>query len=69
MTVYYLQSTALRISSIKTILALEYTARASATRAFCPPERVIPFSPISVKSPSSKINKSLSKAHAVNVAR
>ena len=29
-----------------------YTARASATRAFCPPDKLMPRSPISVRSPA-----------------
>ena len=36
-------------------------ALASANRAFCPPDKVMPFSPIIVWSPSDSISKSLSK--------
>mmetsp|Transcript_93416 Transcript_93416/g.250205 ORF Transcript_93416/g.250205 Transcript_93416/m.250205 type:complete len:222 (-) Transcript_93416:1444-2109(-) len=43
--------------------AWEYTARARATRAFCPPDRVTPFSPISVPSPPGSCSKSAVRAH------
>ena len=54
-----LGSTALKGSSNKMILALEYTARARLIRAFCPPEMFIPLSPMSVSAPFPRIFKSL----------
>ena len=42
---------------------LEYTARASVTRAFWPPLSVTPFSPTSVSSPASNKSKSRLSAH------
>mmetsp|Transcript_38462 Transcript_38462/g.115338 ORF Transcript_38462/g.115338 Transcript_38462/m.115338 type:complete len:97 (-) Transcript_38462:2456-2746(-) len=56
-------STALRGSSNRYRSASLYTTRAMATRAFCPPLSVIPFSPISVISPSGNSRRSCSNAH------
>mmetsp|Transcript_41831 Transcript_41831/g.119642 ORF Transcript_41831/g.119642 Transcript_41831/m.119642 type:complete len:105 (+) Transcript_41831:121-435(+) len=51
--------------SSKTMMsALLYAARAMATRCFCPPEIVIPRSPISVKSPAVNCLMSSSNEHA-----
>ncbi len=51
-------STALSGSSNNTRSASAYTARASATRAFCPPDKLTPCCPISVRSPSAHCRKS-----------
>lgn len=40
--------------TMMTTLADEYSARAMAIRFFCPPDKLIPFVPISVRSPSGK---------------
>mmetsp|Transcript_2783 Transcript_2783/g.8980 ORF Transcript_2783/g.8980 Transcript_2783/m.8980 type:complete len:96 (+) Transcript_2783:61-348(+) len=45
-------STADSGSSNKQMSALAYTSRAKATRAFCPPDRLMPRSPMMVRSPS-----------------
>ena len=45
-----------------------YAARAMATRCFCPPDSVIPRSPISVASPSGSADKSTSSWHALTTA-
>mmetsp|Transcript_15391 Transcript_15391/g.31232 ORF Transcript_15391/g.31232 Transcript_15391/m.31232 type:complete len:234 (-) Transcript_15391:2025-2726(-) len=57
-------STADKTSSSKYTSASLYTARASATLCFCPPLRLMPFSPISVKSPPGSWRMSASRAHA-----
>mmetsp|Transcript_62188 Transcript_62188/g.85478 ORF Transcript_62188/g.85478 Transcript_62188/m.85478 type:complete len:174 (-) Transcript_62188:355-876(-) len=48
--------------------ASAYTARAIATRCFCPPDRLMPFSPISVWSPAGRILRSSSRAQASRIA-
>mmetsp|Transcript_64218 Transcript_64218/g.129084 ORF Transcript_64218/g.129084 Transcript_64218/m.129084 type:complete len:99 (-) Transcript_64218:89-385(-) len=58
------ESTALKQSSNRYTSASAYTARAMATRCFCPPDRLMPFSPISVWSPSGSCCKSDVSAHA-----
>ena len=45
----------LKISSRIRIPALEYMARANDTRHRCPPDKLIPLAPMSVKSPSGSI--------------
>mmetsp|Transcript_9368 Transcript_9368/g.17261 ORF Transcript_9368/g.17261 Transcript_9368/m.17261 type:complete len:113 (+) Transcript_9368:2172-2510(+) len=57
-------SSALKGSSRITMLLLEYAARARLTRAFCPPERLMPCSPTTVWSPSSSSSKSCASWHA-----
>ena len=52
-------STALRGSSIRYTSAAAYTARAMATRCFCPPESVTPRSPMMVASPPGRMSKSV----------
>mmetsp|Transcript_6904 Transcript_6904/g.13116 ORF Transcript_6904/g.13116 Transcript_6904/m.13116 type:complete len:120 (-) Transcript_6904:610-969(-) len=49
-----------RGSSKMTMSGSEYRARAMLTRCFCPPLRLMPFSPISVLSLSGRIFKSCS---------
>ena len=56
-------------SSIKQISELPQTARARLTLAFYPPDRLIPFSPISVISPAGRISKSLINQHAFSVSK
>ena len=51
-------------SSTATTELAAYVARAKHTRAFWPPLKVTPFSPISVKSPSTSIAMSGFSAHA-----
>mmetsp|Transcript_4924 Transcript_4924/g.10694 ORF Transcript_4924/g.10694 Transcript_4924/m.10694 type:complete len:114 (-) Transcript_4924:1830-2171(-) len=51
-------------SSSRYTSASAYTARASATRARCPPERKTPLSPISVKSRSGRSERSGISWHA-----
>ena len=58
-------SSALSGSSITTKSASAYTARAMAVRCFCPPDSVMPFSPISVRSPRGNSATSLPRqAHS-----
>ena len=61
-------STALRGSSSNTISASEYAARARDTRAFCPPLRLIPFSPISVSSLSGSTSMSGRRQQALTMS-
>mmetsp|Transcript_34519 Transcript_34519/g.100156 ORF Transcript_34519/g.100156 Transcript_34519/m.100156 type:complete len:85 (+) Transcript_34519:527-781(+) len=58
------ESTALSGSSSNRISAFAYTARARDTRCFWPPDRVTPFSPISVASPFGKASRSGVSWHA-----
>lgn len=51
-------------SSINIMSLFEYTALANDTLAFYPPDKLIPFSPISVKSPAGKISRSLSNSQS-----
>mmetsp|Transcript_42270 Transcript_42270/g.85534 ORF Transcript_42270/g.85534 Transcript_42270/m.85534 type:complete len:292 (-) Transcript_42270:1615-2490(-) len=51
-------STAASTSSSNSTSGSAYTLRARPTRAFCPPDRLIPFSPISVLSPAGSVSKS-----------
>lgn len=44
----------------------EYSARAMAMRCLCPPDKLNPFGPISVESPSGKSRRSSVNAHAIN---
>jgi hypothetical protein len=46
-------------SSINIISLSAYVALAKLILAFCPPDKLIPFSPISVRSPLGKISRSL----------
>mmetsp|Transcript_12347 Transcript_12347/g.22061 ORF Transcript_12347/g.22061 Transcript_12347/m.22061 type:complete len:97 (+) Transcript_12347:2305-2595(+) len=62
-------STAERGSSSRYTSARWYTARARATRCFCPPLRLIPRSPISVWSPEGSWSRSGSRAQASSTAR
>mmetsp|Transcript_12052 Transcript_12052/g.29439 ORF Transcript_12052/g.29439 Transcript_12052/m.29439 type:complete len:282 (-) Transcript_12052:289-1134(-) len=57
-------SSALNGSSNSAIVGLEYTARASDTRCFCPPDSVTPRSPISVMSPAARRSMSVRRQHA-----
>mmetsp|Transcript_18265 Transcript_18265/g.18339 ORF Transcript_18265/g.18339 Transcript_18265/m.18339 type:complete len:84 (+) Transcript_18265:2460-2711(+) len=59
-------STADRGSSSRYISAFRYTALARATRAFCPPDRLIPLSPISVSTPPGSTLISSSRADTRN---
>mmetsp|Transcript_66312 Transcript_66312/g.158217 ORF Transcript_66312/g.158217 Transcript_66312/m.158217 type:complete len:216 (-) Transcript_66312:882-1529(-) len=45
-----------------------YTARARATRCFCPPERLMPRSPMAVWSPSGNTSRSERRAQASRTA-
>ena len=54
---------------MSTMSAPEYAARARETRAFCPPLRLMPFSPISVSSPFGSISRSGSRQHALTISR
>ena len=62
-------STALKGSSNSTKLAMlnlaRNKARATLTRAFCPPLRLMPLSPISVRSPSLRTSRSGSRQEAL----
>jgi hypothetical protein len=50
-------------SSIKYISLSEYTALARLILAFYPPLKLIPFSPISVRSPAGSKVRSLCRSH------
>mmetsp|Transcript_21038 Transcript_21038/g.49966 ORF Transcript_21038/g.49966 Transcript_21038/m.49966 type:complete len:244 (+) Transcript_21038:429-1160(+) len=56
-------STAASGSSSRYTSASWYAARANATRAFCPPLMLMPFSPISVMSPARSVSRSRSRQH------
>lgn len=60
-------STALNGSSSNTISESEYKALAKLILAFCPPEMLVPLSPMTVSSPLLKIWTSLVK-HAYLMA-
>mmetsp|Transcript_64903 Transcript_64903/g.107715 ORF Transcript_64903/g.107715 Transcript_64903/m.107715 type:complete len:110 (+) Transcript_64903:1920-2249(+) len=51
-------------SSNTTTSAQAYRARAMETRCFCPPLKLMPFSPISVRSRSGRIARSCSSPEA-----
>jgi hypothetical protein len=57
------QTRAARMSSRSRVSASEYTARASAIRAFWPPDSVKPFSPTSVRSLASNRVRSRFRPH------
>ena len=57
-------STADSGSSNSTMSLRAYAARASASRAFCPPDRLTPRSPISVASPAGSCAMSCARAQA-----
>mmetsp|Transcript_43922 Transcript_43922/g.110223 ORF Transcript_43922/g.110223 Transcript_43922/m.110223 type:complete len:331 (+) Transcript_43922:1971-2963(+) len=61
-------STADSGSSSRYTSACAYTALASATRCFWPPDRLMPFSPISVSSPAASALRSCVSPHADRVA-
>ena len=54
-----LASNAAKGSSIRNISLDEYKALARLTLAFYPPDKLTPFSPISVASPAGNISRSL----------
>ena len=55
-----------RILTRITISRAAYTNLATLTRCFCPPLRLMPFSPISVLSPPGRMSMSCLRAHASN---
>mmetsp|Transcript_17840 Transcript_17840/g.55378 ORF Transcript_17840/g.55378 Transcript_17840/m.55378 type:complete len:500 (+) Transcript_17840:535-2034(+) len=61
-------STADSGSSITTMSRLLYTARARATRCFCPPDRLMPRSPMAVKSDAESCLRSSISCDAMTVS-